>query len=86
MSSTTYELLSTINSKEKKNIPEIREVIETNNNKETSTMKKMRNDILLKLNSEDLYLIDYIINKIWFNVSYSEDIESKINKYLVTKI
>lgn len=86
MSSTTYELLSTINSKEKKIIPEIREVIETNNNKETSTMKKMKNDILLKLNSEDLYLIDYIINKIWFNVSYSEDIESKINKYLVTKI
>jgi len=56
-----------------------------NINTETNQMKKLREVLEKNIPTEDLYLIEYIINKIWFEVSYSESIESKISNYLHLK-
>ena len=53
-----------------------------NINTETIQMKKLRDYLEAKIPPEDLYLIDYVINKIWFKITYSEDIELKIKKYI----
>lgn len=80
--SNTFEILTTQKVKKTKEY-EIREKIKTFNcNIENSQMLELKNKILTKMDEEDKYLINHIINKIWFDITYSKEIELKIEKYI----
>ena len=49
----------------------------------TLQMSLFKNKILDILEEKDKHLVDYILNKLWFNVLYSNIIEEKIKKYLI---
>lgn len=49
----------------------------------TIQMSLFKIKILDILDENDKNLVDYILNKLWFNVLYSNIIEERIKKYLI---
>ena len=81
MEKNIYELTSKLNFVEKKTPEQRIQEITLNNNIETSSMYKFREKILLLIDVKDIDLVDFLLNKVWFNVTYDSDIESRLKKY-----